>query len=289
MCHWNWELILEYVTALVWPVLIGAIVLLFRSQIAARIQALREVEGLGVKAKMDGEVKQLGEKVDAAADRLDAQQPPEPEPPSDDPGQRATPKPPRPPKSPLGSGPAAGEPTQEELEEVATVERRRLEARSAQLREERALALLAAAEQLIEPADFGTALEVATTSPNAAVMLAYTELEKVARAAWTVTTMEPDSPRQTFKTIMRELTSTLGSEFPGLVRDLSDVRNRVAHGAGEVSLDGALTFIASCERLADVIGSSAASKVRHPSRSQALRAAWDLLRLHEDRSAQPDT
>lgn len=286
MCNWNWELILEYVKALAWPVLIGAIVLLFRSQIAARIQALREVEGLGVKAKMDGEVKELGEKVDAAADRVDSQPPPEPEPPSDESGQQTGPMPPRPPDSPPGSSSAEGDTTQEDGERAAEAERQRLDLGTARLREQ-ALALFAAAERLLQPAEFGTALEVASVSPNAAVMLAYTELEKVVRAAWTVTTMEPVSPRHSSSSIMRELTANLGPEFPGLARELSEVRNRVAHGTGEVSLDGALNFVASCQRLAEVIGRRGASKLRHPSRAQVLKEAWDVLGLDDDRTAQP--
>ena len=47
------RLILDYLTALAWPVLVAFVVLLFRRQIASLIDRMKSVDVLGVSAEID--------------------------------------------------------------------------------------------------------------------------------------------------------------------------------------------------------------------------------------------
>ena len=299
------ELVLEYVEALAWPVVVGGALFAFRVQIASKIKDLTGVRTAIGEAKFDREAKELEEKVDRAAarqeDRLPVAGPqPGPEPGGPEPGgpepggpepggpepggpepsgpEPSGPEPSGPePSGPEPSGPEPGpsEPSDHEDdplsdEELTAAFEQDLAAREAWDSDFRTFqAVSRAREQLTTPPDFGTARDVATSSPNAAVMLAYAEVEKVARAAWTVAHMESSTPRTGMTTLVREVIPD--AEFTQITRELSELRNRVAHGAGDVSTTGAFDFIAACERSSEVLVDNSLSRLRHPSRSQVLR------------------
>lgn len=270
------ELVLEYIKVLAWPAVIGGALIAFRVQIGAKIESLSRVSTPIGDADFDREAKALEQQADAAAARQDAQRPPEPPEPGPDTELGGGPKQPTPPSQPPATAEAPENPLsteepeahQEPVPEPSAVED------AIALR-----AVVTAAELLNNRPDFETALEVSGTSPNAAVMLAYTELEKIARAAWTADRMEPAPPRLTVPQIVGDLGGTLDPEFPRIARNLSELRNRVTHGDTEVSTNGALDFIVACERLADVLGGKSWSKLRHPSRAGVLQQWERTVRL----------
>ena len=260
------ELVLEYIKVLAWPVVVGGALLAFRSQIAAKLKDLSRVSTpIG---DADFEAKKLEEKADAAIARQDAQTPPP------EPGPEPGPGPKTGPDGGTGEGTGGGGSKQTEPPREPEVEsspdRGRDDAAQLTMDRARFIALTEAAQVLANPPDFEVALDVASTSPNAAVMFAYTELEKVARAAWTVDRMEPAAARLNLPIMVRDLSDGLDPEFPAIARNLAELRNRVVHGGAEMSANGALDFIATCDRLAEVLSRQARSKLRHPSRAGAL-------------------
>lgn len=249
------KLVLEYVQALAWPLVIGGSIYAFRQQIAAKLKDLTDVSTPLGGAKFDREAKEIEEKADRAAARQDAKSAP-----SSEPGPSSAPN-----ESPGDSDELTDE---QKADQHASLEA----GQRAWESDQRAFwAVSAAAAELVEPPTFDTALEVAATSPSAAVMLAYSELEQVARAAWTISRMGAESPPRSMAAMVTSLThAELDEEFVQVARELAELRNRVAHGAGDVSTTGALDFIAACERLAHPLGRQAISKLRHPSRASLL-------------------
>jgi len=136
------------------------------------------------------------------------------------------------------------------------------------------MALSSAWGQLNALPDFDVALGIASASPPAAVMLAYADLEKVARAAWTVARLGP-AGRESAVQIVRSLSESggLDPDFAAVARNLATLRNQVAHGlpeASDVTVTGAVDFIAACEQVTHPLARNALSKLRHPSRSPVV-------------------
>lgn len=242
------ELVLEYVNALAWPVVVGGAVWAFRKQIAAKIGDLKEATTpVGGASFFDREAKEIEERADRAAEAqaeadaaMEAEEPqPEPE--------EATPESP------------TTQPTEpRDMSHAAEL----------WLRRELRFRDLSTAWFAMTPGpNFTTAKEIATTSPEGAVILAFADVEKVVRAAWTIDYAEPHRS-QDVATMIRDLTRRgLESDFAVVAENLFRLRNRVTHGDATVSTAGALDFIGACERLTDALTSLALSKLRHPSRS----------------------
>lgn len=282
------ELVLEYVEALAWPVVFGGAVVLFRAQIAAKIKDLTEVSTPLGGGKFDADAKGIEAKAERAAARQDALAQPEPAPgdgPDDgtgtadrDSGAGPKPTPTQPPvESPTEPVQVPDDVDVPELtaEQIAGAHAQSAAERLRAMDELAFLELAGATEQMIFPPDFGTAREVSAVSPNAGIMLAYSEVEKVARAAWTIDRMEPSTRPRGLSSMVASLTRTgLDPEFEQVARELSDLRNGVAHRAGEVSTTGALDYIAACDRLTEALVLNAVSKLRHPSRSDVTQRLY---------------
>jgi hypothetical protein len=268
------ELVLEYVKALAWPVVIGGAILLFRKQIAAKIKDLRGVSTPLGDATFDGEAKALEAKTERAAAHQEAIT-----------AITATTER----EATKTADSEAATEARAELSDEALV--RALQSPQPsdtdwEREQRRFLAVSAAVAVLNEGPDFTTARDVATASPNSAVMVAYAELERVLRAAWTATQMSAAEPPANLGTLVRSLSPTDDrAEFVEIAREIAELRNRVVHGAGDVTVLGALDFIAACERMAEVQSSKARSKLLHPSRS-ALYAGW--IRRHSGTGTSSD-
>jgi hypothetical protein len=283
------RLVLEYVKALAWPVVVVIAVTAFRRQIAAKIGDLKEASSLGSKVSFfDRKARALDEEAataaqrqevkneEAAIDEADAdtgrpdatEGAPSPESPTEPPTE---PTPDAEPKTPTGEATA----------DAATLQaqRRKLEAIERRLERERTFrALSEAAADVFSPPDFDQARETVATSPPAAVMLAYSYLEKVTRAAYVVQQMAPPTNRlaSNVPRMIEELTKTgLASEFVPLVSGLAELRHRLAHGVAGTTVTeaGAFDYVQACERISDALAGTARSKLRHPSRA-ALVAGW---------------
>lgn len=291
------ELMLAFVKELAWPIVVGGAVFAFRRQIAAKIGALKEattpIGGASFFDREAGEVsRQATEAAERqlAADRSPSTTPPKPipAPPSEDPAGGASPRDgelaeSRPISPSSGSteppatdnaesAPEAGEDPEVRKKVDAAVDRRmdRLQLYNA---------LASAVPYLTAPPDFSVAKEIATTSPQAAVMLAYSDVEKVARSAWIVAHQEEPKRFLNMRTIVRDLNElSLDDAFVELAADITSLRNAVSHGMAEseVSISGALNFIDACESLSTAMTHLAMSMMRHPSRSKEMLdwVAW---------------
>lgn len=100
-------------------------------------------------------------------------------------------------------------------------------------------AVTAAAATLTKPPDFETALNVADSSPSAAVMLAYRDLETVADAAWTVAKMVPAPPSISPSRIVSDMTQQgLDPEFSTIAAPTAKATwatQQPERGAGETT------------------------------------------------------
>lgn len=195
--------------ALAWPLVVGAAVYTFRGQIAAKIGDLKETNTpVGGASFFDREARELEEKAADAAERQE--------------DATAT-------SSVSGTTPTTGADGAAPTDGRDEARRRREAIQRRIDKVEFFRALSTAAAQLTAPPDFTAAGSIAATSPPAAVMLAYTELEKVAKAAWTVSRMEAPRPSLNVPFIVRELShgGGLEAEFAALSRELADLRNRL--------------------------------------------------------------
>lgn len=119
-----------------------------------------------------------------------------------------------------------------------------------------------------------------TTSPDAAVMLAYSELEQTIRAAWTIAEMRPPTSALSTRRMLDRLTASgsLAPDFREVASGLTELRNGVVHGFNRASSAGAQDFIAACRRLSDALTDQAKSRLRHPSRSRVVQEWIDEYR-----------
>jgi hypothetical protein len=260
------ELVLEYVKALAWPTVLGGAVFAFRRQIADKIKDLKDATTpVGGASFFDREADAVEEKAELAAERQEAARPATP---PVEPETTAEMSP-----SPAGAEPRIAEDMEDVHEGLERAVRRRM-AKYATF-----AALSTAWAQLNALPNFDQARNMATVSPQAAVLLAWADLEKVARAAWTVARMAPPD-RATALQVIRSLarSGSLDADFAQIARDLSNLRARVAHGDSdptEVSVKGAIDFIGATEQLSGALANNAMSKIRHPSRSQVIREWMD--------------
>lgn len=144
------------------------------------------------------------------------------------------------------------------------------------LSRDQARSLIEAVEDLRNGPDFAISRELNSVSPEAAVLLAFRELERTARIALTVRDVGT-APRLASASLLLE--AIPDDEFgAAVVRDLVKLRNQVAHASGEgLSRGGAEDYIHACENLSAAIRTLAASRARHPSRSHLPAVVSDVL------------
>lgn len=255
------ELVLGYVNALAWPAAVTGLVLVFRRQIADKIGDLREAKTAVATAsffdrtarELVGQVEAaVGHQVEAAigeqVEEADGQQ----DETADD-GGRAD--------RSSSNGEGVGRKPAEPL---------------------LGFALARAFTQLHEPFEFAAARRLVATSPAAAVSLAYTQMEKITRAAWTLTVMTVPPASLPVPTMIRHLDGekVAAHEFWVLFHDLAGLRAELAAVGpdADVSSVGALDFITACESLSEALAAKAIARVRHPAWS-GLVADFPELQL----------
>lgn len=122
---------------------------------------------------------------------------------------------------------------------------------------------------------------IAATSPTAAIMLAYRQLEVTARAAGRLLGLPAASP-DLITNVLKQLGDL--DEFLPVVSELRRLRNEVTHSPRSVSVDAALSFVSATQQVADTISRVALSRARHPSASQRFAGMYTLLQeLEGDR------
>jgi len=259
------ELVLDYIRALAWPIVTAGLLIAFRKQIGGKIESLSRVTTPIGNADFDRDAKEVEKLADRAAARQDQEVQPT------DGAEEAT----------VGQAPGEEVVASKETDAADSVgepitaggHRSRGEEVPTPLRDRQLAALLLAINAIGTPPDFDIARNIAVQSPSASIMLAYSDVEKVARAAMTISEIDRPSSRRSLSSLVESLAhSGLAADFVQVARELADLRNRVAHGSeDEVSRAGAFDFIAACERLAEALMVNATSKLRHPSRSEILR------------------
>ncbi|WP_322920375.1 hypothetical protein [Nocardioides renjunii] len=255
------RLILDYVKALAWPLVVGLIVYAFREKIADKIGDLKDAKTpIGEASFFDREAREVEAKADRAADRQQEGTPPQSDPQA---GAGATSKPSGQ-AEPRDPGSADARKQNERHREFVQREadRRMLTRAWVELREMR----------------YDTAHSIAATAPTAAVMLAYANLERAVRSAWTITKVE-EPKTFSITRLVKDLTETgLDAEFWAVSRSLMNLRNKVAHEGAEVSVIGSFDFIGACERLTAALEANATSKLMHPSRNHLTSDLLETMR-----------
>ncbi|RLV56652.1 hypothetical protein D9V41_06195 [Aeromicrobium phragmitis] len=261
------KLILEYVDTLAWPVVLGGVVLLFRKQIASKIDTLREVTTPVGSGRFDSEAAQAEQAAGEAAERTSEKVAGEDK---EHPLGEATSNMPTPDKPGLPKErPIPVDPESNAVD----AELSRLALRNA---------LSSAISTLLADPDFDAAESVVSASPQSAVIVAFKELESVAVAAWTIDNMEP--PLRSRNMMLRSVMKVGAlSEFAGVTQDLIRLRNDVVHTKDvDVTPAGALDYITACQQVVAAIRNWALSKARHPSRSAMLSEFFKALDQTKD-------
>lgn len=248
------KLVLEFVRVLAWPVVAVAALWIFGPNLRTVLGRLTEASWGGAAVKFAAEVKELGEEAESVRDVH-------------------APKP----DSTLTNPTAGSEHDSRSPAPNPATEDRSHEsgpAVSGGLPEEQILRMASALQELLNEPDFDAARELATTSPDAAVLLAFRELEGLARAALTV--MNLGVPPTTHGSrLVREASPP---DARSLAMDLSRLRNLAAHRRGRSAEfeSGARGYVDACANLGIAITGYALSRARHPSRSYALEAIAKL-------------
>lgn len=232
----DWTLGVEYVKALAWPVVVIGLVLFFRTEIRQKIGQLKKADTPVGSAEF---TQRVTEAADDAAEVAEMAE------------KRKTKRPSAP------SGDEHEPPTGVHIESDPGEQR------------DKVAAIGYAVSLLEEPTDFVEARSILPVSPSAAVMLAYIQLEKVVRGAWVAQELRRPLRPEGVRKMLRDL-SEADQQLYEVVDELTDLRNRVAHGQGEPSHRDASTFIDACETVAATLVSTARSKLRHPSRSALM-------------------
>lgn len=137
--------------------------------------------------------------------------------------------------------------------------------------------LARAVVELTSGPDFAPARAVTGESPDAAVLLAFRELEKVARAALTAQQFGKPPSMGGERLIRAALPGEGSTQLDGthLLKSLVRLRNEVVHGISSADRHGLDLYIDACENLSEAIVHIAVSKLRHPSRRGAV---WEAVR-----------
>jgi hypothetical protein len=231
------EMVLEYVRTLTWPAVVVTATVMFRRPIAKKIGGLKTLDAAGVKTTFESAAEALESKADDAAAQLEAQ-------------IQARETPAGPAKVPARAGKAARATTdsQSPTAEAVRVELARR-----------------AVENLDASRNLDTARRLAPVDPNAAVMAAYRQFEQGTRAASGVMGFQSDRTQGPLLLIEQ---LGLDDELVQVVRELRRLRNAVTHSAEDVTVAGALAYIAAIERVMEAVVGTVLSRLRHPSRAK---------------------
>lgn len=257
------ELVLAYIEVLRWPVVVGAVVVGFRKQIASKISSLKHAKTAVAEASFFEQGAQAAEtKAGEATERQPSALLPE-HPPVDTDGERPDDRvnvsPPAdhqdadaqpPPEEGYVTTPPSGDYQASDDHRYAKI-------------------VASALETMQQAEDFELARKVALSDPNAAVMSAYRQLEYGMRAVSDA--LEMQLARGSVVVHVAQDLGALDPEFIDVAREVTQLRNSVTHATTEVSLPAALSYIAACERLFGAVYRVTVSKLRHPSRSQRLK------------------
>lgn len=229
------ELVLEYVKTLTWPAVVVAATVTFRRPIAKKIGGLKTLDAAGVKTTFESDAEALESKADEVATQLEA-------------ATQASPAP-QDAQRPSGPRKAAKVAVARETETAKAL---------------RTTLARRAIENLDEARNFDTARRLVSVDPNAAVMAAYRQLEHGARSATGLLGHRVDTRGPAL--LLGEL--GLDAELGEVVRELRRLRNAVTHAVEEVTVAGALAYIAAAERVMEAVVGTVLSRLRHPSRAQ---------------------
>lgn len=118
---------------------------------------------------------------------------------------------------------------------------------------------------LMTDPDFEEARRIVPVSTPAAILTAHGEMERCLRAAWAID--NPDETRWQASSTQMVRDLGLDSEFGSVIRDLTRLRNNYAHGdaANRIDVDSAMSYIDTCEAVAQSAQRKVLSKLRHPS------------------------
>jgi hypothetical protein len=233
------ELVLEYVKTLTWPAVVIAATVTFRSPIAKKIGGLKSLDAAGVKTTFESEAEALESKADEIATQVET----------------AT----------------YASAARRDAKQAETAQPRQMAENYPPLESETAKAVqIALARRAIENLDearnFDTARRLATVDPNAAVMAAYRQLEQGTRSASGLLGYQIDVRAQGSTLLIDAL--GLDAELREVVRELRRLRNAVTHAVEDVTIAGALAYVAATERVMQVVVGKVLSRLRHPSRAK---------------------
>ncbi|MFZ2260917.1 MAG: hypothetical protein WAV52_09305 [Luteococcus japonicus] len=267
-CIFNWTLILQYLQVLCWPGIALVALIFFKGPIAAKIGDMKSASLAGFDADFATETKALGETVERLQDQEEQAG-------SDDhratvsptPHEEADHRQPQP-KGQSSSPSASPEPSaHDHRPEGPAVSREdrhepdwtRSLTPAAARRLDRSLI------DLMTDPDFEEARRIVPVSTPAAILTAHREMERCLRAAWAID--NPDETRWQASSTQMVRDLGLDSEFGSVIRDLTRLRNNYAHGdaANRIDVDSAMSYIDTCEAVAQSAQRKVLSKLRHPS------------------------
>lgn len=240
------QLVLDYLKALAWPLIVGFAVYHFREPIKDKIGSLQNAKTpLGEASFFDREVHSVEERAGEVAEEQAAKEDLAPAP-----------------SGPNGVGPSGPSATASTSLPTITTS---IPAESAWL--------ASALGTVLEGYDVSSPRELVSIDPNAAVIMSMRELEKLTKAVVVISDMKPLERPLTLQPLLDRLRGSLADDYLSIARDLNRLRNRVTHGDEDVTYSAALSFINACEPLGEAIASLGLSKSRHPSRSVAIQRA----------------
>lgn len=303
------ELVLEYVRALAWPAVVGGAVFAFRHQVAAKISDLKEATTpVGGASFFDRTAEALEEKAEQVTENSEPVPPPsapnDPRPDEDSPrgtAEEATPETKDASQRPddaaavsegeAQAGALPPQPAERDKQSAASLWRELTLSPGAEKHGVWQAEALAKALQYLYGGgpDFSEAQRVALESPQAAVLLAYREFERVARS--TLAAAQPNAPvgKWPMTQVVNQLTelNMLSKGLRVVAHNLAELRGNVAHASSKseaVSAKGAMSFIATCQQLTAALTRSAAVRLPATSTTAAInRWVSDMEEMSEQR------
>ena len=241
------ELVLEYVKALTWPAVVVAATITFRRPISKKIERLKTLDAAGVETTFESEAEAVESKADAKAAQVEAA--------NDEVAAR------------LEATGDAEAPLETKQVGPGRAHHLTLDEPgwSESTRAVQEVLAKRATESLNEARNFDTARRLASVDPNAAVMAASRRFEQGIRAAYGLMDRQSDNRTQDTANILVAL--GLDEELQDLVRDIRRLRSAVALMVEDVTVNGAMAYIAATERAMAAVLGTVLSQLRPPSRS----------------------
>lgn len=231
-------MVLEYLRVLAWPAVVSGALWMLAPQIKSAIGRLSEASWGGATAKFTAVAREAQEQSTAVKTAAAAEEA------LSDQGTTAS-----------------------EQQETARDPRERTSDNTFQgLSRAHGLRMASALQQLRYGPDFDTPREFIETSPPAAVMLAFRELEILSREALTAVSLGV-VPTATGTRLVKDAVPNT-PEARTLLGNLIALRNNVVHAPPNSALtQGVGDYVDACENLSEAIYDIAMSKLRHPTRA----------------------